>query len=88
MHLILWIELRHHSVLAFVRSQPPHTHPQAVARAHGRRYWVAGGGPANTLVGAELVGSEYLVEVEAEAVVQLGDRVDAGPLRAPSAARL
>jgi aryl-alcohol dehydrogenase-like predicted oxidoreductase/enamine deaminase RidA (YjgF/YER057c/UK114 family) len=40
---------------------------EAVARAHGERF--AEIQPANTLVQAELVGEEYLVEVEAEAVV-------------------
>ena len=40
---------------------------EAVARVHGRRF--AGIQPANTLVGAPLVGAEYLVEMEAEAVI-------------------
>ena len=40
---------------------------EAVARAHGVRFGEIM--PANTLVRAELVGSEYLVEVEAEAVL-------------------
>ena len=40
---------------------------EAVARAHGLRFARAGVKPANTLVGAPLVGDEYLVEVEAEA---------------------
>jgi aryl-alcohol dehydrogenase-like predicted oxidoreductase/enamine deaminase RidA (YjgF/YER057c/UK114 family) len=39
----------------------------AVARAHGERFRHIQ--PANTLVGAELVGEEYLVEIEAEAEV-------------------
>lgn len=38
---------------------------EAVARAHGERF--AGIQPANTLVEADLVGSEYLVEIEADA---------------------
>jgi enamine deaminase RidA (YjgF/YER057c/UK114 family) len=38
-----------------------------VARAHGERFRHVM--PANTLVQADLVGDEYLVEVEAEAVV-------------------
>jgi enamine deaminase RidA (YjgF/YER057c/UK114 family) len=38
---------------------------EAVARAHGERF--AAIRPANTLVGAPLVGDEYLVEIEAEA---------------------
>jgi enamine deaminase RidA (YjgF/YER057c/UK114 family) len=40
---------------------------EAVARAHGRRFRDVL--PANTLVQAQLVGDEYLVEMEAEAVV-------------------
>jgi aryl-alcohol dehydrogenase-like predicted oxidoreductase/enamine deaminase RidA (YjgF/YER057c/UK114 family) len=40
---------------------------EAVARAHGTRFGDIL--PANTLVQARLVGDEYLVEVEAEAVV-------------------
>jgi aryl-alcohol dehydrogenase-like predicted oxidoreductase/enamine deaminase RidA (YjgF/YER057c/UK114 family) len=40
---------------------------EAVARAHGARFGAIQ--PANTLVGAALVGDEYLVEIEAEAVV-------------------
>ena len=40
---------------------------EAVARAHGERF--AGIQPANTLVQADLVGDEYLVEIEAEAEV-------------------
>lgn len=39
---------------------------EPVARAHGERF--AGIHPANTLVQAALVGDEYLVEMEAEAV--------------------
>jgi aryl-alcohol dehydrogenase-like predicted oxidoreductase/enamine deaminase RidA (YjgF/YER057c/UK114 family) len=39
----------------------------AVARAHGARFGRIK--PANTLVGAGLVGNEYLVEIEAEAEV-------------------
>jgi aryl-alcohol dehydrogenase-like predicted oxidoreductase/enamine deaminase RidA (YjgF/YER057c/UK114 family) len=47
----------------------PHAHDwEAVARAHGLRF--AGIQPANTLVRAGLVGDEYLVEIEAEAVVR------------------
>ncbi len=38
---------------------------EAVARAHGARF--SGVMPANTLVGASLIGDEYLVEIEAEA---------------------
>lgn len=40
---------------------------EAVARVHGRRFGHIQ--PANTLVRAELVGKEYLVEMEAEATV-------------------
>ena len=40
---------------------------EPVARAHGERF--AGIQPANTLVRAELIGEEYRVEIEAEAVV-------------------
>lgn len=43
---------------------------EAVARAHGRRF--AGVEPANTLVGAPLVGDGYLVEIEADALVSGG----------------
>ena len=41
---------------------------EAVARAHGERF--AGIQPANTLVQADLVGDEYLVEIEADAEVR------------------
>lgn len=40
---------------------------EAVARAHGERFGRIQ--PANTLVGAELIGDEYLVEIEADAVL-------------------
>lgn len=40
---------------------------EPVARAHGERFGRIQ--PANTLVGAELVGDEYLVEIEADAIV-------------------
>jgi aryl-alcohol dehydrogenase-like predicted oxidoreductase/enamine deaminase RidA (YjgF/YER057c/UK114 family) len=40
---------------------------EPVARAHGARFGAIQ--PANTLVGATLVGDEYLVEIEAEAEV-------------------
>jgi len=40
---------------------------EPVARAHGERFGRIQ--PANTLVGAELIGDEYLVEVEADAMV-------------------
>ncbi len=43
---------------------------EPVARAHGERFGAIQ--PANTLVRAELVGAEYLVEIEAEAVVPPG----------------
>ena len=35
---------------------------------HGKRF--AGIQPANTMVRADLIGDEYLVEIEAEAVVE------------------
>ncbi len=41
---------------------------EAVARAHGERFKDIN--PANTLVEARLVGDGYLVEIEAEAVLQ------------------
>ena len=40
---------------------------EAVARAHGERFGRIR--PANTLVVAELIGDEYLVEMEAEAEI-------------------
>lgn len=40
---------------------------EAVARVHGQRFGTIQ--PANTLVRADLVGEDYLVEIEAEAVV-------------------
>ena len=40
---------------------------QAVAEVHGELF--GGIRPANTLVRAELIGEEYLVEIEAEAIV-------------------
>jgi aryl-alcohol dehydrogenase-like predicted oxidoreductase/enamine deaminase RidA (YjgF/YER057c/UK114 family) len=40
---------------------------EPVARAHGERFALVR--PANTLVGAELVGDEYLVEIEADAIL-------------------
>jgi aryl-alcohol dehydrogenase-like predicted oxidoreductase/enamine deaminase RidA (YjgF/YER057c/UK114 family) len=41
---------------------------EAVARAHGERFKSIQ--PANTLVSADLVGEEYLVEIEADAIVE------------------
>jgi len=40
---------------------------EPISRAHGQRF--AGIQPANTMVRADLIGDEYLVEIEAEAVV-------------------
>ena len=40
---------------------------EAAARVHGERFATIR--PANTLVKAELVGEEYLVEMEAEAIL-------------------
>ena len=44
---------------------------EPVARVHGERF--ADIRPANTLVEARLIGEEFLVEIEAEAVVGAGD---------------
>ncbi len=41
---------------------------EPISRAHGKRF--AGIQPANTMVRADLIGDEYLVEIEAEAVVE------------------
>jgi enamine deaminase RidA (YjgF/YER057c/UK114 family) len=46
---------------------------EVVARVHGRRF--RGIRPANTLVSADIIGSEYLVEIEAEALLQNGSEV-------------
>lgn len=43
---------------------------EPVARVHGKRF--AEIRPANSLVQAKLIGEEYLVEIEAEAVVGAG----------------
>jgi enamine deaminase RidA (YjgF/YER057c/UK114 family) len=43
---------------------------RAVASVHGERFRDVK--PANTLIGAKLVGEEYLVEIEVEAVVGSG----------------
>ncbi len=45
-------------------------HWEAVATAHGERF--AAIQPVNTLVEARLVGADYLVEIEAEAIVGSG----------------
>jgi enamine deaminase RidA (YjgF/YER057c/UK114 family) len=42
-------------------------HWEAVSRAHGARF--AEIKPANTMVEARLIGDEYLVEIEAEAII-------------------
>ena len=44
---------------------------EPVARVHGDRFSHIR--PANTLVQARLVGDEYLVEIEAEAMIGAGD---------------
>ncbi|CAN5589264.1 RidA family protein [soil metagenome] len=44
---------------------------EAVARAHGERFGQIR--PVNTLVEAKLVGPQYLVEIEAEAIVGAGE---------------
>jgi enamine deaminase RidA (YjgF/YER057c/UK114 family) len=41
---------------------------EAIARAHGQRF--ADIQPVNTMVQANLIGDEYLVEIEAEAMVE------------------
>ncbi|MCB0655529.1 MAG: aldo/keto reductase, partial [Saprospiraceae bacterium] len=41
---------------------------EAIARAHGERFRSIQ--PANTMIKAELIGEEYLVEMEAEAVLK------------------
>ena len=48
-------------------------HWEAVARTHGERFGHIR--PANTLVEARLVGPEYLVEIEAEAIVGTGEGI-------------
>ncbi len=45
---------------------------EAVARVHGVRF--AAVMPANTLVGAPLVGDDYFVEIEADAEIGGGDQ--------------
>jgi enamine deaminase RidA (YjgF/YER057c/UK114 family) len=42
-------------------------HWEAIARVHGKRF--EGINPANTLVIAKLIGEEYLVEVEVDAIL-------------------
>ncbi len=46
---------------------------EPVARVHGEYFGAIR--PANTLVQAILVGDEYLVEIEAEAVIGAGDAI-------------
>ncbi len=46
---------------------------EPVARVHGEYFGAIR--PANTLVQAWLVGDEYLVEIEAEAVIGAGDAI-------------
>ena len=46
-------------------------HWESVATVHGQRF--AAICPANTLVEAKLVGEEYVVEIEADAIVGAGD---------------
>jgi enamine deaminase RidA (YjgF/YER057c/UK114 family) len=43
---------------------------EAISRAHGARF--AEIKPANTMVEAKLIGDQYLVEIEAEAVIEKG----------------
>ncbi len=47
---------------------------EPVARVHGERFGTIR--PANTLVQALLVGEEYLVEMEADAVIGAGESAD------------
>ena len=47
------------------------SHWEAVSRVHGARFGAIR--PANVLVQVHLVGDEYMVEIEAEAVVGAGD---------------
>jgi len=49
---------------------------EAVARVHGDYF--AQIRPANTLVQAQLVGEDYLVEIEAEAIVGAGRNITSG----------
>ncbi len=46
-------------------------HWEVVARVHGERFRHIR--PVNTLIEARLVGPEYLVEIEAEAIVGAGE---------------
>ena len=46
---------------------------EQIARVHGDYFRAIR--PANTLVQAQLVGDEYLVEIEAEAVIGAGDAI-------------
>ena len=48
-------------------------HWEAAARVHGERF--ADIRPVNTLVQAVLVGDEYLVEMEAEAIIGAGNAI-------------
>ena len=50
---------------------------EPVARVHGERFGAVR--PANTLVQAQLVGDDLLVEIEAEAVVGAGAPAEARP---------
>ena len=51
---------------------------EPVARVHGAYF--AHSRPANTLVQAQLVGEEYLVEIEAEAIVGAGGPIPNNPI--------
>ena len=44
---------------------------EPVALVHGERFGSIR--PANTMVQAQLIGDEYLVEIEAEAIIGSGD---------------
>lgn len=47
---------------------------EPISRAHGQRF--AGIQPANTMVQANLIGDNYLVEIEAEAVIESNKKQD------------
>lgn len=49
----------------FIKNMPDW---EAVSKAHGKRF--SGIFPANTLVKADLIGEDYLVEIEAEAIIR------------------
>ena len=50
----------------------------AVSRAHGWAFKCVGIRPTNTLFASDLIGNEFLVEIEAEAELGLGDVLKLG----------